>query len=314
MTFIQNQINQAQLPRKQSQNYKSSFLSTHLNRTHNEDRSPQNKNKSIETLSPTGNKTAHSYNQQNESIVSLHQVNPNNKNFEVYFADQNNLNAHNQKQMEYYPPYRTIKNDNYISKNDNYINKNDNFISKNENYPNKAPKNNKKNESQFNFNNDTSSLNNETKTEKIIKTKLESKDKSSCPHCEEFYKMTIMNSLPLKILKCIYCNNLINAKSLEFYLSKYKDELVKRNLKKIREQENWGGQEGGSQEECRERQHEYEERQHESEERQNDYERKRKESHDYKEVNSKKNKQQRKIKEDEDCEKKRTSKTSNSKN
>jgi hypothetical protein len=55
----------------------------------------------------------------------------------------------------------------------------------------------------------------------------------SCVYCEDIYKMTILNNLPLKSLKCLYCGNVTNESSLEFYMGKYKDELVKAKKNNI---------------------------------------------------------------------------------
>jgi hypothetical protein len=52
-----------------------------------------------------------------------------------------------------------------------------------------------------------------------------SSEPNSCNYCEEIYKYTIMNNLPLKIMTCLYCNKNMNGTSLEFFLHKYKDEL-----------------------------------------------------------------------------------------
>ena len=67
----------------------------------------------------------------------------------------------------------------------------------------------------------------------------------SCPNCEPVYRLSIMNNIPLKVLKCLECGNVINNTSLQFYLEKYKDELIKRNKKSKAADENgindhWG--------------------------------------------------------------------------
>ena len=67
----------------------------------------------------------------------------------------------------------------------------------------------------------------------------------SCPNCEPVYRLSIMNNIPLKVLKCLVCGNVINNTSLQFYLEKYKDELIKRNKKSKAADENgindhWG--------------------------------------------------------------------------
>lgn len=68
-------------------------------------------------------------------------------------------------------------------------------------------------------------------------SKLDS-DPNSCTYCEEIYKYTIMNNLPLKIMTCLYCNKQMNGSSLEFYLRKYKDELEEHYKNVILSHEN----------------------------------------------------------------------------
>ena len=54
-------------------------------------------------------------------------------------------------------------------------------------------------------------------------------DKFSCDICEEYYKNCIIYNRPINIVKCKYCCNIINTKSLEFYLDKYKYEILNCN-------------------------------------------------------------------------------------
>ena len=54
-------------------------------------------------------------------------------------------------------------------------------------------------------------------------------DKFSCDICEEYYKNCIIYNKPINIVKCKYCCNIINTKSLEFYLDKYKYEILNCN-------------------------------------------------------------------------------------
>ena len=49
---------------------------------------------------------------------------------------------------------------------------------------------------------------------------------NSCYYCEEIYKYVIINNLPLKIMTCLYCNNTINEKALEFFIEKFRKELI----------------------------------------------------------------------------------------
>lgn len=50
----------------------------------------------------------------------------------------------------------------------------------------------------------------------------------SCSNCEPIYRLSILNNIPLKVLKCLVCGNVINNTSLLFYLEKYKEELLKK--------------------------------------------------------------------------------------
>lgn len=47
----------------------------------------------------------------------------------------------------------------------------------------------------------------------------------SCSYCEEIYQYTIMNNLPFKKIKCLYCGIEMNSKTLEYYLEKFKKDL-----------------------------------------------------------------------------------------
>jgi hypothetical protein len=63
-------------------------------------------------------------------------------------------------------------------------------------------------------------------------------DANSCTYCEEIYKFTIMNNLPLKLMTCLYCNKVMNGNSLEFYLRKYKSELEDLYKRKLNDNKN----------------------------------------------------------------------------
>ena len=54
---------------------------------------------------------------------------------------------------------------------------------------------------------------------------INSIDPLSCPNCETIYQLTIFNNVALSMVRCIYCNNITNLYSLEFYLEKYRKEL-----------------------------------------------------------------------------------------
>lgn len=58
-------------------------------------------------------------------------------------------------------------------------------------------------------------------------------DSASCTHCEEIYKFSIINDIPLKLMVCSFCNNSLNTNSLDFYIAKYKDEVFKSKAEKL---------------------------------------------------------------------------------
>jgi len=58
-------------------------------------------------------------------------------------------------------------------------------------------------------------------------------DPYSCPYCEEVYKIIIFENKPIKVFKCFYCHNTINARSLDFYYKKYEKELIEINKKRL---------------------------------------------------------------------------------
>lgn len=81
----------------------------------------------------------------------------------------------------------------------------------------------------------TSLINEENNASNTIK---EEHDIYSCYNCEPVYVMCIMNNEPLKILKCLICNNLINKTSLNFYLKKYRNQIVANQKIKKKEKRN----------------------------------------------------------------------------
>lgn len=56
-----------------------------------------------------------------------------------------------------------------------------------------------------------------------------------CSYCEEVYKYTIVNNLPLKIITCVYCQTKINQITLDHFLSKYKKDLYENYSHKLNE-------------------------------------------------------------------------------
>ncbi len=56
----------------------------------------------------------------------------------------------------------------------------------------------------------------------------------SCGYCKEIYKNSIFNNNPLFMIKCVYCQNVINNFSLDFYLKKYREDLVSHRKNMIK--------------------------------------------------------------------------------
>ena len=81
-------------------------------------------------------------------------------------------------------------------------------------------------------------------TEPLIQEHLPNQnDIFSCPNCEPIYRLSILNNIPLKVLKCLVCGNVINNTSLLFYLEKYKEELLKKKPRAADEKgicDEWG--------------------------------------------------------------------------
>ena len=172
-------------------------------------------------------------------------INPNNKNFEIYMGTNNknnpnnllsqNLNhdIHNMAQMQYYPPYRVMNRsmqfNNILAHPTelvNQLNTNNNQFNYNQNA-------NISILSSFSSGNTNNILGQKQQPVKIIPNN--EIDPYSCSNCEDIYKMSIIHNVPLKILKCLYCNNVINNSSLDFYLRKYKDEIIKKKIKQMKE-------------------------------------------------------------------------------
>ena len=61
----------------------------------------------------------------------------------------------------------------------------------------------------------------------------------SCVYCEDIYKLTIVNNIPLKKLKCLYCGNVTNEQSLSFYQNKYANTEIKKksNIQEVNSSE-----------------------------------------------------------------------------
>jgi len=222
-TFIQNQNNDNRSPINKVQSFKNSFVSPHPVRLSKDEKTPMNQKnkKSLDTLqTPTNNnQTYFSNNLQSEENMTQVAINPNNKNFEVYFKSNNFGNdLKTIGQMQYYPPYHGANNLKSSTNSGNY---------------NKIESNNLNCSS----NSNNSNKNNNKNSFKLSKEKpshqSSSLDGKSCDHCEQIYKMSIFNKLPLKILKCVHCSNVINNDSLDFYLKKYKKDLIKMNKETI---------------------------------------------------------------------------------
>lgn len=173
-------------------------------------------NKNFELLLSSNN-NLNTYNNlptQDKSPSQKHtSINPNNKNFEIYFSNDayknsshnpnqifsNNLNSsmNNFGQMQYYPPYQTMNKSYQVNNSLSY----------------QPPMNNLNNSSLSSF------------SSQKMNAKIQN-DPHSCNYCEDIYKFSIFNNAPLKVLKCTYCNNVVNSNSLDFYLAKYKNNLI----------------------------------------------------------------------------------------
>lgn len=55
----------------------------------------------------------------------------------------------------------------------------------------------------------------------IKKEKITHVEPQSCVECEEIYKVTIINELPLQVMRCMNCDNVLNYNSLDYYKKKY---------------------------------------------------------------------------------------------
>jgi hypothetical protein len=81
------------------------------------------------------------------------------------------------------------------------------------------------------FNNNDNNVNNDIDTNNDYKSNgAEQNDSNSCPNCEILYKLSIFNKIPLSTLKCMVCNNVLNQKSYEFYLEKYKNNSFQNKM------------------------------------------------------------------------------------
>ena len=47
----------------------------------------------------------------------------------------------------------------------------------------------------------------------------------ACNYCEEIYKYLIINNQPIKFIKCLYCNRIMNRTTLDYYIDKYKNDV-----------------------------------------------------------------------------------------
>lgn len=179
---------------------------------------------------------------KNKPNRTFNQINRHNVNFDIYnkyendYYNQNNLSQIKEQESEYANNGLTdVSNDaslNLIKENnDKYERKRTNDEPKNKNFEllfgedteeyKEFKENNEKNEIPPN----SIMLENMKKNNKNTKEDEET-DMFSCPNCEPIYKLSIMHNIPLKVLKCLQCGNVLNNTSLQFYLKKYKDELL----------------------------------------------------------------------------------------
>jgi hypothetical protein len=75
--------------------------------------------------------------------------------------------------------------------------------------------------------------NNKTIQKQELPLQIVPNDSLSCTNCEEIYKEGILNNKMSNIIQCASCKNFINETSLEFYLQKYKNEVLELKKREI---------------------------------------------------------------------------------
>ena len=146
--------------------------------------------------------------------------------------------SRNQKNLDDFNSKNLFKSNSEIYQENNYtylslLNVEDNmkksFISENKNFELlfKSYENLSTNDSHMNIKSEYN-LNNENRPITFNQIHLNN-DQFSCNNCEIYYKNCIINNKPINIRQCSCCGNLINTKSLEFYLEKYKYLILNLN-------------------------------------------------------------------------------------
>lgn len=199
-----------------------------------------------QTAYDSNNKNFEIYNSTNPNEQSMRNINPNNKNFDIYLQNVKPSNQLNNNQITHDSNYNTTSYKNNSQNNSQNIQKamnqnmNRSNVSTNQSF-NKD--HHSRSESNKGFNYNPIGLNNKKNdcTLNIFTKNIpEDEDPLSCSNCQGIYKMAIFNNMPLKILKCVVCGNIINNNSLGYYLKKYKDELVQSKMKQLKVKEESG--------------------------------------------------------------------------
>ena len=144
----------------------------------------------------------------NKEIINRYSSNPANNKYPHTFANTNYYPSNNYNSNGYNNNYYSnngynniaFTNQNYYDSQANANRQNNNLVDTNENIL---------------FPRDQNTSNNEN----------HSKDQNSCSYCEEYYKMALFKNIPIKLLKCPYCNNIMNQNSLQYFYKKYENEI-----------------------------------------------------------------------------------------
>ena len=182
------------------------------------------KNKSKSYLNEIKNKNV--FTNRMKSLNSLYESN--NLQMKKIYCDkyQNKLSNHTIKEEEELSQNITVSE----RLNKNKIKENKNKVNSNEFYEILVEKSHEE-QKEDNFDIITRNKSNINKENENLKFNPNGpyNDKFSCDICEEYYKNCIIYNRPINIVKCKYCCNIINTKSLEFYLDKYKYEILNCN-------------------------------------------------------------------------------------
>lgn len=191
------------------------------------------------------NRESNNYRETRKSYSNYNNNNIENLQQPPFKSPSNNSNAINSNSQQ----NRFITdNKNYYNSKTNYnnnININTNTSSSSNSFNNNYHlfshsnnNNNNANNIQYNASNKNNIIsNNANNTGRFVTSStnhhIKSKDNKSCSLCEKIYKETILNNKTITIAKCGSCFNQINLDSLEYYMKKYHDELIKSQKKKL---------------------------------------------------------------------------------